>query len=56
MEECNGRIEALEILMRANHPLRIVDNRIAGAHGVTASGPCVRTETERRPGVHTDLR
>jgi len=32
-------VEALEIIMLANHLLRIVDNRIAGAHGVTASGP-----------------
>ena len=31
-------VEALEIIMLANHLLRIVDNRIAVAHGVTASG------------------
>ena len=30
-------VEALEIIMLANHLLRIVDNRIAAAHGVTAS-------------------
>jgi uncharacterized protein (TIGR02391 family) len=31
-------VEALEIIMLANHLLRIVDNRIAVAHGVMASG------------------